>query len=75
MSGQIKFSKVNPEYDEYNSQMQILAKIQYKNQNRLNPNYISKNKLANKEIVKIKENFIEEFLYNKKYKDEIIKWY
>jgi len=75
MSGQIKFVKGNPDYEEYLSQLDTLAKIQYKSQNKLDPNYNSKSK-GNKEAIRSKENFIEEFLSNKhKYRDEITNWY
>ena len=76
MSGQIKFEKANPEYEEYLTQMQTLAKIQYNTQNKLNLNDNFKNKVSIKEIMKSKENFIEDFILNKyKYKDEITYWY
>ena len=76
MSGLNRFSKANPGFDEYNSQVQTFGKIQYNIQNKLNAHDNAKKTNINKNTPKIKENLIKELLINKDnlYRDEIIKW-
>lgn len=71
MSGQIKFGKVNPDSEEYLSQIEALAKLCHKIKNNNITNSSSKNKGVKKES----SRFIEEYINIKtKYKDDITNW-
>ena len=71
-----KTSKVTSEYDEYNIQLQNLAKTQHKSQEMKNGNNSSKKSNNSKETSKTK-NIFEDIYLNKdnSYREEIIKWY
>lgn len=71
MSGQNKFGKINPDYEDYLSRIKALAKMCYKLIYPNNTSSFSKNKGINNEFSLL----IDEYINNdSKYKHDITSW-